>query len=213
MPVARNPIRRAIDALRGGRLLRRTLPNLVRDLSFGGYLGGSIPTRFRELDAHNVESTDWWDLETLFAHPEAAPAPGDVIVDVGCGKGRALAYFVRATRARNRIVGIELDPEVARGTRARFRAYPRVEVLTGDATALMPPDATLVYMCNPFGPEVVRRFAERVARENARPDLLRVVYWNSAYADVFRELGWRVSPLRASARAALLRPPAARQRS
>ena len=213
MPVARNPIRRAIDALRGGRLLRRTLPNLLRDLSFGGYLGGSIPTRFRELDAHNVESTDWWDLETMFAHPEAAPTAADGIVDVGCGKGRALAFFVRATRGRNRIVGIELDPDVARDTRARFRAHSRVEVVTGDATTLMPPDATLVYLSNPFGPEVVRRFAERVARENAQPDRLRVVYWNSAYADVFGDLGWRVGELPASTRAALLRPPAARRGS
>jgi SAM-dependent methyltransferase len=209
MPVARNPLRRAIDALRGGRLLRRTLPNFIRDLPFGGYLGGSIPTRFRERDAHNVESTDWWDLDRMFAHPDAVPLPGEVIVDVGCGKGRALAYFVRATRARNRIVGIELDPDVARATRDRFRAHPQVEVIAGDATQLMPRDATLVYMCNPFGPEVVRRFAELLVAEAEGLEHLRIVYWNSAYVEIFQDLGWQASPLPASTRAALLRPPLA----
>lgn len=208
MPVSRNPLRRALDALRGGRLIRHSIPNLLRDLPYGGPLGGSIPSRFKELGQHRVESTDWADLATMFAHPLARPRPDDVIVDVGCGKGRALAFFAQRTKGRNRIVGLELDPEVAEGTRRRLRRLSSVEVVTGDAVANFPADATLVYLCNPFDEPIVERFAARLLRGDVALDRLRIVYFNSAYADVFRAAGFSVEPLPASTRAALVRPPA-----
>ena len=209
MPVARNPIRRVVDALRGGRLIRRALPNLLRDLRYGGYLGGSIPSRFRALGMHATESTDWWDLEQMFSHPDTVPRAGDVIVDVGCGKGRVLGYFARVTRGANRVVGIEIDPDIGARTQRRMRGLRSVEVVVGDAIELLPPDASLIYFANPFEEEIVRRFAEALEERSTRLADVRIVYFNSAYTGPFVERGWRSEPLRASMRAVLLRPPAA----
>ena len=208
MPVSRNPLRRALDALRGGRLLRRSLPNVLCDLPYGGWLGGSIPPRYLDLGQHSVESTDWADLHALFSHPLTRPRPDDVIVDVGCGKGRALAFLARLTRGRNRIVGLELDPEVAESTRVRMRRLESVEVVPGDAVERFPADGTLVYLANPFAEDVVERFAARLLRGDVALDRLRLVYFNSAYADVFARAGFAVEPLRASMRAVLVHRPA-----
>ena len=207
MPVSHNPLRRAFDALRGGRLVRHSIPNLLHDLRYGAPLGGSVDSRFRELGQHRVESTDWHDLRSMFAHPLARPTPEDVIVDVGCGKGRALAFFHELTGGRNRIVGLELDPDVAAATRKRFAGRSRIEVLTGDALELLPSEGTLVYLANPFDEPVVRRFAERLLRGDLWLERLRVIYFNPAYEDVFRDAGFTAQPLVSSMGATLLLPP------
>ena len=208
MPVARNPVRRALDALRGGRVLLRSLPNLVRDLRYGGWLGGHKATPFRHLGAHHTESTDWFDLDLMFRQPEVGMGPDDVLVDVGCGKGRALAYWLGRTGGRNRIVGIEIDAEVAEATRRRMARHPSVEVLAGDGVALLPEEASLVFLCNPFEPEILTRFAERAETlPAAREGRMRVVYYNCAYHRVLTSRGWELDPLPATMRAAVLRPP------
>jgi SAM-dependent methyltransferase len=210
MPVSRNPLRRALDILRGGRLFRHSIPNLLRDLRYGGPLGGSKPSPFKHLGAHHTESTDWFDLELMFRQPDVGLRPDDLLVDVGCGKGRALAFWLEKTGGRNRIVGIELDPEVAEGTRRRLAPHRAITVLAGDGVALLPEESSLVFLCNPFEPEVLVRFAERAERlPAAREGRLRVVYYNCAYHRTLTARGWELDPLPATMRAAVLRPPKA----
>ena len=210
MPVSRNPLRRALDALRGGRLIRHSLPNLLRDLRYGAPLGGSKATPYRHLGAHHTESTDWFDLDLMFRQPEVGVRPDDVLVDVGCGKGRALAFWLGRTSGRNRIVGIELDPEIAEATRRRFARHRAITVLPGDGVALLPEESSLLFLCNPFEPEVLVRLAERAERlPAAREGRLRVVYYNCAYHRTLTARGWELDPLPATMRAAVLRPPRA----
>ena len=212
MPVSSNPFVRARDALRNGRLFRRVIPNLLHDIRWGAYLGGSIPSPFPELGAFRTESSDWADLEKLFAHPDARPRPDDVIVDAGCGKGRTLAFFARLTRGRNRVVGIEINPVVAQAARRRFRREKRIEVLTGDAVELLPPETTLLYLSNPFDEAIMRRLVARIHAIPGALDRLRVVYHHDQSTLPFVERGWTVEPLSPEVRmhSSLLRPPPVR---
>ena len=197
MPVSRNPLIRARDLLRRGRLFERSLPNLLRDMRYGAYLGGSIRSPFRQLGMHDTESTDWADLQHMFTRPSSTPRPADVIVDVGCGKGRTLAYFHEATRGRNRVVGIEIHPEVGAETKRRFRGVGRVEVLVGDALELMPPDATLIYLCNPFDDDHMRRLVDRLHGRASRLSEIRVVCHHCSGLAVlpFLRNGWSPEPI------------------
>jgi precorrin-6B methylase 2 len=67
--------------------------------------------------------------------------PNDVLVDVGCGKGRVTNWWL-SQGLRNRMVGIELDPDVASATEKRLRRFSNVTILNEDATAWMPDDAS-----------------------------------------------------------------------
>ena len=212
MPVTRNPLLRLRHLLTRGRLLRRSLPNLIRDMRYGAYLGGSVRSPFRLDGMHDAESTDWADLGVLFGQPGSRPRPDDVIVDVGCGKGRALAFFHEVTRGRNRIVGIEIIPEIGEATRRRFAGRGRVEVRVGDALELLPDDATLLYLCNPFDPPLMERLAARLHERATRLADIRIVgiHLSGLFLLPFITRGWTIEPIpreRVSGRAVVLQAP------
>ncbi len=163
--------------------LRRTLRNAVLDLRYGRPLAGTIRTRYGHLGAFHVTNSQYEDLPVLFA--AAGLAPEDFVVDVGCGKGRVLNWLLRR-HPENRLVGIELDPEVCAKTRHRLRRRANVTVLCGDATELLPPDGTVFYLFNPFDERVLRRFADAIA-DRTTFERVRVVYYHCKYVDVFRD--------------------------
>lgn len=86
----------------------------------------------------------------------------DVLVDVGCSAGRVLNWWLYRYPA-NRLVGIELDPELADTTARRLANWRRVNVYAGDAVDLMPPEATIAYLANPFRGDVLERWQKAVA--------------------------------------------------
>jgi len=114
--------------------------------------------------------------DVLFA-VAAAFGPGDVVYDVGCGRGRACAVFAR-TGAR--VIGVEVSPRAAAAARRN-----RIAVIEGDARTVDYADATALWMFNPFGPETLRT----VLRRAHAP---RVVYYSGTetHADVFLAEGY-----------------------
>ena len=176
--------------------IRRTpkmIRNALRDLRYGGLLGGTVRSRYEHLGAHDVGNADYDDLAILFAAADVRP--DDVIVDVGAGKGRALNWLLRH-HPGNRIVGIELDPEICAATAARLRKHPQVEVVCGDAIELLPADGTLFYLFNPFEADVMERFRDRLAELRAGLGGTRIVYYNVKALDLFEnDPRFAVTPL------------------
>lgn len=156
-----------------------TARNAVRDLRYGAFLGGTIATRFGDAGAHDVGNADYDDIALLFSHVDVRP--DDVLVDVGTGKGRPINWFL-SRYPRNRVVGIELDPDICARTARRLRRHANVTVLCGDATELVPVDGTVFFLFNPFTEQVLRRFVETVLAQ-ARPR--RIVYHNAKFLHVF----------------------------
>jgi SAM-dependent methyltransferase len=172
------PAGRPGTAARALKLLR----NAQMDLRFGGFLGGSIATRHADLGARDIQNSEYSDLPILFA--AAGLGTDDVVVDVGCGKGRVLNWLL-AHRRGCRLYGIELDRDVCARTARRLRRWPNVTILCGDATELLPADATVFYLFNPFDRTVMQRFADAVLALPPRPR--RIVYYRAKDLDVFRD--------------------------
>jgi SAM-dependent methyltransferase len=164
-------------ALRRGPTMLRSA---FRDLKHGRPLAGTIRTRFAHLGAFHTTNTPYAALDRLFAGVEIGPE--DVIVDVGCGKGRALNWLLERYPA-NRITGIELDPEICRKTARRLARRPNVTVLCGDAPTLLPRDGTIFYLFNPFDGTVMNRFATSVL---ALPAAATIVYYRAEFVEPFR---------------------------
>ena len=122
---------------------------------------------------------------------------GDVLVDIGCGKGRVINWWLRNT-ADNRIVGLELDPKTAQSTARRLRRHNRVHVIEGDAVETLPTDGTVFYLFNPGGPAFVEPLEERLRSIST---LRTVLYYNPKHLSVFIESGhWEVSHVRLDGR-------------
>jgi hypothetical protein len=189
------------------RLGIRPLHNLLEDRKWGGFCGGTKPSPYAHLGASVTQSLDYGHLSYLFTRNNLPVHESDVLVDVGCGKGRVINFWL-GRGFRNRIIGIEIDGEIADTTRNRLARYPNVEIITGDATELLPEDGTLFFLFNPFGPDVMRRFLERLKqRRNTR-----IIYYYCLYIDLFKNDGfWTVEDLRTGdwKRAVLIRPKAA----
>jgi hypothetical protein len=165
------------------RRLPTTVRNAARDLRYGAFLGGTIKTKQAHLGAHDIGNADYEDLTELFSQIEVGP--DTVFVDVGSGKGRVVNWFL-AHYPGQRIYGIELDPEICARAARRLRRHSNVTFLCGDATELLPADGTLFYLFNPFGEDVLRRFADAfLATGDGRPR--SIVYYNCKYLDVFRD--------------------------
>jgi hypothetical protein len=168
------------------RMVRRApriARNAVRDLRHGSFLGGTVKTRFEHLGAHDVGNVEYEDLAPLFAPAEIGP--GDVIADVGAGKGRSINWLLERY-PQNRIIGIELDPEICEKTAHRLRRHGNVSILCGDATELLPRDGTVFYLFNPFDENVMRRFIDAYLASGMDPRR-RVVYHNCKFIQLFAD--------------------------
>lgn len=139
-------------------VIQNAAMNLYLDLRYCGKISRTRHTASEITDEyHAVEHTEWRYLNNVFQEVEISK--DDVLVDVGCGDGRVLAYWLHRG-IKNRIVGIEIDPATALDTSRRFQRFKNVEILCGDAADLVRESSgTLFYLFNPFHGRPLERFA------------------------------------------------------
>lgn len=177
----------------GGAVLANSVRCFYRetalDLKYSGrVLYGNQKTRFKWLGANDVYHTDYSAMPLIFAN--VVIGPDDVLVDVGCGKGRVINYWL-SQGYENKIIGLELDPVVAVQTARQFARWEQVEIVAGDALANLPPEGTVFYFYNPFEWEKVVEFEERLAAV-AGHKTVTVIYYNPKSLPVFANGGWDV---------------------
>lgn len=172
-------LRQASTFFKGGK---RLLRNAFLDLKYGAFLGGTIRSPYANLGIRDTASTDYAVLPLIF---EGIVQESDVLVDIGCGKGRVINWWL-SQGLRNQIVGIELDEKVALKTQRRLRRHRNVQIIAGDALALLPDNGTLFYLFNPFNKPWVVAFKDRIAERSARRDARMILYYNCVHVDVFK---------------------------
>jgi len=158
------------------------------DLAFGGKMcRTNLDERIYNNGRHTMVHTDYHVLRDIFARVPISP--DDVLVDVGCGEGRVINFWL-SQGLKNPIVGLEVVEAVAERARKRYRKYPNVSIVTGDAVANLPRNGTLFFLYNPFGEEVVAQFEKAI-----RPLNTRIVFHQNNYMEPFGSGVWSVEPL------------------
>ncbi len=137
------------------------------------------------------EPTGYGQLKRVCAL--VGPGPDDVVMDFGCGKGRAVAYF--ATRGVRRSVGVEFRPELVEIARANAAGLvgrnSEIEILQGDFLAVDLDPVTLFFMYNPAGEKTLKALARRIEDSLARaPRPIRLAYVFPICAQVFDDCPW-----------------------
>lgn len=191
----RTRLRELAGRLRKARYGFRPLHNLLIDLRYGGWCGGRTVNPFAASGAFPIQSIDYAALDALHRRNRIAFDPGDVLVDVGCGRGRVLNWWL-SLGLQNRLIGLELVPSVAEATAHRLRHHPTVEIRTGDATALLPAEGTFFFLYSPFDRGVMTRFRDALLTRGRDHSRLRVLYFNCRFLDLFLgDARWRCVPL------------------
>jgi SAM-dependent methyltransferase len=165
--------------LRRFRNLRRTARNAVFDLRYGGFVGGYRPNP--SPGANGTGATDYALMPQIF---DGRIRPDDVLVDVGCGYGRVINWWLDQGY-RNQIIGLEMMPDVAEHARRRLRRHANVTIVTGDATAALPANGTLFFLFNPFEFEnLFESFLDRVLGVSQHSRRVQVIYFAPVLAHV-----------------------------
>jgi len=159
------------------------LDNALSDLRFGGLLRGGKQSRYAQLGAYAINNSSYAVIRRLF---QGRVTPSDVLVDVGCGKGRVINAWL-AEGYPNRMIGVELDADLAAKTRNRLRRFPNVSILSGAILANFPPDGTIFYLFNPFNAAMMSKFKDALKECLSTRTLgqATLIYYNCVHANVF----------------------------
>ena len=76
----------------------------------------------------------------------AAPQSGETITQIGLGMGYYSAILSLLVQPSGRLIGFEIDSDLAEISRRNLSAYENVSVVTGDATSLEVPASDLIYV-------------------------------------------------------------------
>lgn len=133
-------------------------------------------------------------MRTVKVRPEV-----DVFLDYGAGRGRAAV--LAAMRPFRRVVGVEIEPDLAETARrnvqraSRRLRCPDVQIVTADAAEFgCPDDATVLHFFDPFAGPVLERVVENI-RESLRraPRRLTILFADpNHFAPLVGSCGWLV---------------------
>jgi SAM-dependent methyltransferase len=152
------------------------------------FLNGNIKTSYKHLGANDVYHTKYSAMPLIF---HLVPIRrSDVLVDVGCGKGRVINFWL-SRKLTNKIYGLELDTVIAQKTAKQFAKRENVTILEGDAIENLPSNGTLFYFYNPFMENKVVQFEEKLSTTNPNKQI-KIVYYNPKSIHVFQNEKWNI---------------------
>ena len=118
------------------------------------------------------QSTNYIILERIFSHVTLTGQ--DSFLDVGCGKGRVLAFLVKK-HAPCRLYGIEINEISGKVALEWTEKYEQVSVKLGDAFQMDYNPYTILFLGRPFLPKTFLQFIEKLESDLTHP--ITLIYW------------------------------------
>ena len=129
-----------------------------------------VPSLYREtMGATGSQSTRYWALDKMFKGEHFDK--DDSFIDVGCGKGRVLAYMV-SRKYPCSLTGIELNKDVADYAKSWAKKYSGINIINGNAFELDYNEYTVLFMGRPFETEMFHKFIDELELELKHPIML-----------------------------------------
>ncbi|MDO4502396.1 MAG: class I SAM-dependent methyltransferase [Coriobacteriia bacterium] len=116
--------------------------------------------------AYDSISTPYGTLQRVLGREKFTKS--DVLLDVGCGAGRPLAYLA-GRRFPGQLVGIELNPSVAQVAQQWASRKKNVRIVAGDAFEHDLTPYTVFFIWKAMMPELFRQFVLKVEAEVRHP--------------------------------------------
>ena len=158
------------------RRLLRTMDGIIDQRICGQSLVKYVPSVYRD-DANGVgmtgsQSTNYVILNRIFSHVSLTEE--DSFLDVGCGKGRVLAFLLKE-HAPCALNGVEIN-EISGNVPVEWTArYEQVSVKIGDAFEMDYNLYTVLFMNRPFLPKTFLEFIEKLESTLTHP--ITFIYW------------------------------------
>ena len=156
--------------------LLRLMDDIVDRRVCGQSLVKYVPSVYRD-DANGIgmtgsQSTSYIILKRVFSHVSLTAE--DSFLDVGCGKGRVLAFLLKE-HAPCALNGVEINEVSGKVAREWTEKYDQVAVTLGDAFKLDYNPYTVLFLGRPFLPKTFLEFIERLEETLIHP--ITFIYW------------------------------------
>jgi len=161
------------------------LPKIYMDMRYGGRYCFDAPDLNQGVQ-HGLIHSDLTALRYVFQNIEIGPT--EVLVDVGCGQGRVLNYWL-GSGLKNKLIGIEFDRKTAGNSAKAYRKHRNVQIICGDAAEVAAEcGGSLFYLFNPLLPDGMSRF-----EEGLRGKPVRILYYYPRYISPFENDNWQIT--------------------
>jgi len=163
------------------KYIERQLLRLKIDLATQRtFLAGEIPS----IDKDNIiktVSTNYEELEVIFFEYSKLDE-NDIIIDVGCGKGRVFNYLLYKG-LRNKMIGYEINSVVGEKTKKRLKRFKNVEIRCENIFDDFPKEGNIFYLYNPFKEAMITEFMQRILAVSDRNPV--ILYNNPIHLEIF----------------------------
>jgi SAM-dependent methyltransferase len=170
--------------------LRMLYFELTKDKQYG-IKTTLITNKTEDPDNYHYQGASYYILEKLF-EKLYQNYPEYTLVDVGCGKGRAM--FVAERKGFKQLYGFDIDPELIALAKSNITCYKwkqtgsTFQIEVKDALkAEIPQIPCIYYLFNPFSDKILMPFIQRIKQETKSPFL--VVYLNPKFENCLKESG------------------------
>lgn len=176
------------------KFLLNTRPCLLNEEH--GIIGGNLS------NASPHYGSNWFVLKRVFAtlidSGRVSPS-GTHMVDFGCGAGRALMSALHF--GVEKVTGVDFSKTLCLRAEQNLRKFTREKMKKADVvwavvhadacSFVIPPDASLFFLYNPFGRPVIDIVARNIVQHGrASNRSLTVIYVHPVHAVVFEQLGY-----------------------
>ena len=133
------------------------------------------------------QSTHYAFLKRIFA--DVSLTGSDTFMDVGCGKGRVLAFLVKE-KCPCPLYGIEHNEAVGQLALNWAGRYEQINIVIGDALTHDYNPYTVLSLARPFLKQTFCAFVEHLEKTMIHP--IRLVFWygQESYCDLNVRPGW-----------------------
>ena len=149
-----------------------------------------VPSLYREtMGATGSESSCYWALDMIFK--DLSFDESDSFIDVGCGKGRVLAYLADK-KCPCPLTGIELNKEVYEYAKSWAEAFPQITLIHGNAFEQDYNKYTVMFLARPFETDAFHRFIAHL--ESNLSHKIKLIYWWDTQSGKYLENrdGWNM---------------------
>jgi hypothetical protein len=159
-----------------------SLRNLFIDFSTqGAFLAGEVPSiDCGEMVLPTVHS-GYKQLEIIF-FDFFTISENDVIVDVGCGKGRVFNYLLYKG-LKNKMIGYEINELLAKKTKKNLSTYENIEIRGENILTDFPEQGNIFYLFNPFKERMTMEFRDEILKRKDRNPV--ILYYNPEQIHLF----------------------------
>ena len=166
--------------------IARTIKNMWIDILIQRkFLGGRIESIDDRKMIWDTVSSGYDQVENIFFSVfKDRINPSDIIVDVGCGKGRVFNYLLYRGM-KNKMIGYEINAAVGNAVRKNLSRFKNVSIISENIFDDFPLNGTIFYLFNPFRESMMEDFKEQIwsIKEN-NPVIL---YYNPTCLEVFND--------------------------